>query len=123
MQSLNADTSTPLAPVRTAVAGWSVPDERSLWGVVVCAYALDLATTAYGLSIGLAELNPVAASLLATYGIASLVGLKAVALAAGATCRSLVRGWDAATTAIPIGLALPACAAVVVNSLAIVLAM
>lgn len=121
MASLNAETSAPAAPVRTAVDRWVLPNERLLWALVVCAFALDVVTTATGLAIGLDELNPIAASLLAAYGIVSLVGLKVVALAIAGVCRAMVP--DRVGAAVPLGLVLPSGGAVLVNSVSIAVAL
>ena len=120
MVSLNAESSALPTPLRTVIARWIVPNEQYLWTAVICAFALDLATTAFGLSVGLVEANPIAASLLAAHGFASLVGLKVLVLVVGVVCRTVVPARHAA--AIPLGLALPSAAAVVANSFSIAVA-
>lgn len=120
MTSLTLHAPNRSGPVETLASWRAVIDERLLWSVVLCVFVLDLATTAFGLSVGLSELNPIAASLLATHGIASLVVVKSAVLAVGVLCYSIVP--DRHGILVPLGLALPWGLAVVVNSLAIVVA-
>ena len=121
MASSNADASPLDATIGGAVDRWLAPNERLLWAVVVVVFALDLVTTRLGLAIGLAESNPVAAALLAGYGFAALVVLKAGAFAVGAACRRIVP--DRHGVAIPLGLALPSGTAAVSNALTITVAL
>lgn len=64
--------------------------ERALWIVAVLAMALDVALTAYGLRLGLVEMNPVAAGAIVEYGIAGMIALKLVAFAVAAVGRYVV---------------------------------
>lgn len=59
--------------------------ERWLWLLALGVLGLDLATTAYGLHIGLREANPVAIALLERYGFWTLGSLKVVGVGVGAT--------------------------------------
>ena len=119
MSSLNVETPAPSASLTAIVDGWIAPNERLLWALVLCAFALDVATTSFGLSIGLVERNPLAASLLVEHGIAALVGLKGIALATGLVCRSLVP--DRYTAVVPFGMVVPSGAAVLMNTFSIAL--
>lgn len=121
MATFNVETSIPTASLDTLVDEWIAPNERLLWTLVVCAFALDVATTSFGLSIGLVERNPIAASLLVEYGIAALVGLKAVALATGLACRSVVP--ERYTGVVPFGMVVPSGAAVLMNTVSIAVAL
>jgi hypothetical protein len=77
----------------------------------------DLATTAYGLHIGLVEKNPVAAQVLQIAGIGGLVGLKLIALAFALVCWKLLpRDYEGF---VPLGFALPQLIAVVANTVVI----
>jgi hypothetical protein len=93
--------------------------ERGLWAVVVVAMALDVLLTAYGLSIGLQEMNPIARRALDVAGAFGLVGLKLTALAVGLCCCWLVPGRY--RPVVPLGLALPSLAAVGINAALIAL--
>ncbi|WP_200862306.1 hypothetical protein [Candidatus Halobonum tyrrellensis] len=88
--------------------------ERALWAVVAFALVGDLLLTGYGLSIGLVEQNPVAASVLGAHGLVGMAALKlpATALALGwrAVLPSLYRG------VVPVALALPWLVALGVNA-------
>lgn len=121
MSSIDVEPPAPSAALDTVVHRWIAPNERLLWSLVLCAFALDVATTAFGLRIGLVERNPLAAALLVEYGIASLVGLKAVALATGLACRSIVpRRYGGI---VPFGMVIPSGAAVLMNSFSIAIAL
>lgn len=91
--------------------------ERELWFVAILAMTLDVTLTIHGLKLGLAEVNPVARSALASADIFGLYALKLVALLLGAGCALLVprhyRGL------IPLGLAIPSVLAVVNNAVVI----
>lgn len=51
--------------------------ERALWAAVAVTYVLDVALTAYGLSLGFEEANPVArATMLAVGPLPAMVALK-----------------------------------------------
>lgn len=52
------------------------------WVVLVAANAVDVLASRYAFSLGVSELNPLVARLLDAYGIAGLVVVKAVFLAA-----------------------------------------
>ncbi|WP_458188987.1 hypothetical protein [Haladaptatus sp. NG-WS-4] len=86
--------------------------EKLLW-VVLFAPVGDLLTTYVGLNAGLTESNTVAQSALARFGFASLVVLKAFALAVGLAGRRLIPAEYSAL--VPAGLALPWTLAVFVN--------
>ena len=120
MVTHTADASSSTRLARAVLSRWVVPNEGLFWAVVVVAFALDLATTRIGLAVGLAERNPVAASLLAAHGFAALVWLKVAVLGVGAACCTALPA--GARAAVPVGLAIPSCGAVVVNVAAIALA-
>lgn len=113
-----------LTPWRTLDDGDADPDdgvgpfasvsslELGLWLVVVVAMLLDIVTTAYGLSNGLVERNPVVRRALDTFGLAVLPVLKLAAVALGLACR---RAWPACAYVVPVGLAVPWSVAVGVN--------
>lgn len=99
--------------LRHAAVGY----ERALWHVAIAAMLVDVTLTVHGLELGLTEVNPVARHALGTFGVLGLYGLKGVALGLGGTCRLLVgRRYGAL---IPLGLAVPALAAVCINSILI----
>ena len=75
---------------------------------------VDVTLTVHGLTLGLAEVNPVARVAIDTAGVLGLYALKVVALAVGGCCRLVVR--DRYGAVIPVGLGLPSLAAVVVNT-------
>lgn len=121
MTPLNVETAAPVEPLQTVLAEWIAPNERLLWALVIGAFALDVATTSFGLSIGLVERNPIAASMLAEYGIAALVGLKVLALATGLACRSTLP--DRLGAVVPFGMIIPSGAAVLMNTFSIAVAL
>jgi hypothetical protein len=88
--------------------------ERELWLLVVGAMLVDVTLTVHGLTLGLAEQNPIARHALESFGVLGLYGLKATALGMGGCCRLLVRNRYAPV--IPLGLAVPSLAAAVVNT-------
>ncbi|MFB6160402.1 MAG: hypothetical protein ABEJ61_04395 [Haloferacaceae archaeon] len=107
------------APGRERVrwSPWStvVRRERLLWGVVLVTLLLDCVLTAYGLSIGLVERNPVAARLVARLGaVPSFAVLKGGVLVVALAGRRLLP--DRYTPVVPLALALPWGVAVVVNA-------
>lgn len=57
-----------------------VTSTRIAWVVLLVAAVADVATTVYGLHIGLYESNPVVRSFVTDYGAIVMVGLKAVAI-------------------------------------------
>ena len=100
---------------RTAVALRALARrERLLWAAVAFAFVGDLLLTNYGLSLGLTEQNPVAASTLAVHGWAGMVALKlpatAIALGWRVVLPSVYRGF------VPLLLALPWLVAVGINA-------
>lgn len=93
-------------PVRLTV-------ERLLWALVVVTMALDVVTTEIGLQYGLAEGNPVVASVIGGAGVAGLVGVKLLALAVGVGARLCLPQYR---LVIPLGLATPCVVAVTINT-------
>lgn len=59
------------------------PVDVALWSVVVGLAALDITLTHVGLQVGFVELNPLGRLGLASFGLWSLIGVKAAALAVG----------------------------------------
>jgi hypothetical protein len=104
-----------IATRTTAYASW-------LWIVAVASLVVDGITTAYGLRIGLTEVNPVAADLVASVGV-----LAALALLKGGAVGVAVAGWfvmpDDYRGLVPAGLALPWAVASMLNLLAVGLAL
>ena len=88
--------------------------ERHLWVLAVSAMCFDVATTVYGLRIGLSEANPIARVALEWLGAAGLYGLKLVALLLGLACWWLIP--DRYGGLVPLGLAVPSIGAVIVNA-------
>ncbi|MFD1634283.1 hypothetical protein ACOZ4L_00960 [Haloplanus ruber] len=85
-----------------------------LWACALGALALDVALTVVGLRLGLTELNPVAAGLIADIGtLPALVTLKGVAVGVGLAGRAVLPA--AYYGLIPVGLALPWTVAAVLN--------
>jgi len=89
-----------------------------LWAVTVAALVLDGALTLVGIRLGLTELNPIAADLIASVGVLpALVALKGGAVGVG------LAGWVVMPAdyrgLVPAGLALPWVAAVVANVLSV----
>jgi hypothetical protein len=76
MAAPNATRSaTLLADVVDALAR----RERTLWAAVAVTYVLDVVLTAYGLSLGFEEANPVARAAMLTVGpLPAMVALKTV---------------------------------------------
>lgn len=91
--------------------------EVGLWVVVAGALVVDIATTAYGLSIGLVEQNPVMRHAIESFGLVSLAVAKAGALAVALTVRHV---WPEYALLVPLALAVPWVLAVGVN-LAVIL--
>lgn len=78
--------------------------ELLLWAVVLGALLLDVGTTAYGLSAGLVERNPVMRHALDSFGLAAL----AIAKAGAVTFALAVRyAWPECALIVPLGLAVP----------------
>lgn len=92
--------------------------EYALWGVVLLAMALDIALTAYGLSIGLVERNPIVRVVIDSFGIAVMAVVKLIALAIGVGFRLAVPRYGLVA---PAGLAVPWVVAVI-NNAALILA-
>jgi hypothetical protein len=91
------------------------PHEPALWTVALAGLLLDVGLTAYGLSLGLTELNPVARDLMAAYSpLGAMVLLKSLALIVGGF------GWlilpRAARAVVPACLAVPWWVAVAINA-------
>lgn len=84
---------------------WLVRRERALWVVVLLSYGVgDLLTTLVGLSTGRgAEAGPVAAELVAEFGLPVLVVLKLASIGAFYLLWRLL-GWPA-RVAVPMGVA------------------
>ncbi|MFC5366672.1 DUF5658 family protein [Salinirubrum litoreum] len=91
------------------------PHEPTLWALALAGLLLDIGLTAYGLSLGLTELNPVARDLMAAYSpLGAMVLLKSVALIVGGL------GWlivpRVARAVVPACLAVPWWTAVIINA-------
>jgi hypothetical protein len=91
--------------------------ERDLWLLVAAAMLVDVTLTVHGRQLGLVEVNPIARHALGGFGVLGLYGLKVVALGLGGCCRHVVN--DRYGALVPLGLAVPSLAAVVINSLLI----
>lgn len=91
--------------------------ERSVWTLALLLLVIDIATTIYGLKLGLGEANPVAAVLLDRYGLVALGALKGAALAVAAI------GWVVVTRPyrgiVPVCLTIPWAVGTVSNALLI----
>ncbi|WP_224450026.1 DUF5658 family protein [Haloprofundus salilacus] len=93
--------------------------ELHLWAFALLGFALDVALTAYGLSLGLAEMNPLARTLMETVGVVeAMLLLKTFSLAVAYV------GWKILPAlyrfVVPAGLSLPTWVAVGINSSLIV---
>ncbi|KTG10264.1 hypothetical protein AUR64_11830 [Haloprofundus marisrubri] len=89
--------------------------EPHLWAFALLGFALDVGLTAYGLSLGLAEMNPLARTLMETVGVVeAMLLLKSFSLGV-----ALV-GWKILPAlyrfVVPAGLSLPTWVAVGINS-------
>ncbi|MFB6139885.1 MAG: DUF5658 family protein [Halosimplex sp.] len=92
----------------------SVSDlELLLWVLVCWALVMDIVLTAYGLSIGLVERNPLMRQALDLFGIAALGFAKAAAVAVALVFRVL---WPEYALLAPLGLAVPWTVAVAINA-------
>ncbi|WP_244605228.1 DUF5658 family protein [Halorussus halobius] len=115
---MSSDRRYPIALARTrnrtvdALAGVSRV-ERALWTLVGVALVADLATTYYGLRLGLRESNPVARTAMQRFGFGAMVGLKLLAVGVGVGCRRLLAGRPGLI--VPAALAVPWLAAALVN--------
>lgn len=78
---------------------------------------IDVTLTVHGLQLGLRELNPVARAAIDWIGVLGLYGLKGVALLIGIVCVWLIP--DRYTPFVPLGLAIPSVAAVLINTVVI----
>ncbi|WP_251330574.1 hypothetical protein [Haloplanus pelagicus] len=96
-----------IAARTTAYAGW-------LWALVVVVLLLDGSLTAVGIRLGLTELNPVAAGLIADIGV-----LPALAVLKGGAITVGLAGWVVMPAdyrgLVPAGLAVPWTVAALVN--------
>ncbi|WP_436909363.1 DUF5658 family protein [Halosimplex marinum] len=90
--------------------------EGALWAVVAASVALDVYTTWLGLSMGLAEGNPVMRRAIDGHGLAALGAAKLAVVAAAGAVRSLRPRYG---TVIALGLALPWTVTVLVNAVAL----
>jgi len=104
---------TPHAWAETLAPGGVSRLERALWCVVVVALVADVGLTAYGLSLGLVERNPIMRQALDVFGIAALAIGKGFALAVGLAVRAR---WPEYATVVPLGLALPWLVAAGINA-------
>lgn len=86
--------------------------ELVLWVVVFGALVSDIATTAYGLSIGLVEQNPVMRHALESFGLVSLAVAKVGAVAVALAVRAV---WPEYALLAPLALAVPWVLAVGIN--------
>ena len=113
--SITGQTATD-ATVREylGTSSGSVSDlELLLWVLVCWALLLDVVLTAYGLSIGLVERNPLMRQALDAFGVAALAFAKAAAVAIALGFRVV---WPEYALLAPIGLAIPWTIAVLVNA-------
>jgi hypothetical protein len=100
------------------VAAWTTTRAKSLWALVVGTLLLDAALTVAGLRLGLTELNPVAAGLIADIGaIPALAALKGGAVGVGLAGRAVLPAGYRGL--VPAGLALPWTAAALANLLTV----
>ena len=100
------------------VAARTTEYATALWAVTAVALVLDGALTLVGIRLGLTELNPVAADLIASVGVLpALAALKGGAVGVG------LAGWVVMPAdyrgLVPAGLALPWVTAVAVNALTV----
>lgn len=91
--------------------------ERELWLFVLVLFTVDLGLTLYGFELGFVERNPLARTLLLTYGIPGIVALKLGALALAGGFRYRIP--SAYGAIVPLSLAIPWLYAVTVNALLI----
>jgi hypothetical protein len=115
MRPFASTSQSPEGETTSGLARVTSPEptlEAALWLVVLVAMVLDIATTAYGLSVGLVERNPVVRAALDAFGVAALAAIKVGALALALACR---RAWPASALVVPLGLAIPWSLAVGIN--------
>lgn len=86
--------------------------ERHLWSIVVLALIADVHTTTIGLERGLTEGNPLMRWAIGVGGVGALALTKGCVLALGVAVR---RRWPRYNRVVPLGLAIPWIAVVVVN--------
>ncbi|AXG10654.1 DUF5658 family protein [Haloplanus rubicundus] len=105
-----------------ALATGTTTHASVLWIVAMTALVADGALTVYGIRLGLTEVNPVAAGLIADVGI-----VPALAILKGGAVAVAVIGWVVMPAdyrgLVPAGLALPWAVASVVNVVAVGLAL
>jgi hypothetical protein len=105
-----------------ALAAGTTAHASSLWLVAVVTLVADGALTVYGIRLGLTEVNPVAAGLIADVGI-----VPALAILKGSAVAVAGVGWVVMPAdyrgLVPAGLVLPWAFASVVNAVAIGLAL
>jgi len=87
--------------------------ERLLWVLVGLSLVGDIVTTFVGLHLGLSESNPIARSVIHSYGVVGMLVLKGLAVGVGLVCRPLLP--KAYRAIVPAGLAVPWTAAVFIN--------
>jgi len=113
--AVGGDGLDAIATLTTTYATW-------LWVAAMATLVADSALTVYGLRLGLTEVNPVAAGLIADVGVVGALAL----LKAGAVAVAVV-GWVVMPAdyrgLVPAGLALPWAFASVVNVVAVGLAL
>jgi hypothetical protein len=113
--AVGSDGLDAIATLTTTYAGW-------LWVAAMATLVADSALTVYGLRLGLTEVNPVAAGLIADVGVVGALAL----LKVGAVAVAVV-GWTVMPAdyrgLVPAGLALPWTFASVVNVVAVGLAL
>jgi len=109
-------------PYLDAVATHTTAHASWLWAVALASLAADGALTVYGIRLGLTEVNPVAADLIASVGT-----LGALALLKGGALTVAVVGWvvmpEDYRGLVPAGLALPWVSASLMNVVAVGLAL
>ena len=87
--------------------------EQLLWALVFVTMGLDVLTTEIGLQHGLAEGNPLIASVIGGAGLVGLVGAKLATLVVGVCARFCLPRYR---LVIPLGLATPGAVAVAINT-------
>lgn len=97
---------------RTAASAGISSLERGLWLVVLAVLVLDVATTAYGLSVGLVERNPLVRGAIDSIGLVVLPVLKLGVVAVALACRRICPTY---AFVVPLGLAIPWTLAVGIN--------
>lgn len=112
----SAQRDTPDSRIRRVLTA-ARARERELWFVVFAAMLVDVTLTVHGLTLGLTELNPIARAAIDAAGVLGLYALKAAALFVGGCCRLVVD--DRYGVVVPVGLAVPSLAAVLVNTVVI----